>query len=232
VRVLCWNTAQGRGSSAALQLADRVAADVVLLQESFPPTKWGAAVTGAVVPGRKWGSWVLVRRGKLAQIEIDGFEGWVAAATWRRGSTTTLLASLHAPTSNKSVRRKSYVDEALLAMEGIVKKSAEATRHVIGGDFNFQFFGPLDSANSAGATKKEIAAMKHFADQGFSHVWAESHAGATLPQTLRWTKDKTIPYHCDGFLMRPFSAADAICEVLASDFVHRHSDHNAMLAII
>jgi hypothetical protein len=232
MRILCWNTAHGRGSMAALQLADRVAADVVLLQESFPPKKWGSAVTGAVVPGRKWGSWVLVRSGKLSEIDVDGFAGWVAAGTWRRASKSILLASLHSPTASEAVPRRSYIDEARLAVDTIVASSVYAKKHVIGGDFNFKFFGPTNAENAKGSSKKEIATMKHFAGLGFANAWADTHPGATLPQTLRWTKDRTIPYHCDGLLERPFVAADAICEVISSDFIRRHSDHNAVLAVI
>jgi hypothetical protein len=51
------------------------------------------------------------------------------------------------------------------------------------------------------------------------NVWADCHPGAVLPQTLRWSKDKLVPYHCDGILARPLVAADAICEVLASAFI-------------
>ncbi len=232
MRILTWNTAQGRGSSAALQLADRVAADVVLLQESFPPKTWAGAVAGAVVPGRKWGSWVLVRSGKLTEVEVNGFTGWVAAANWRRSSKSTLLASLHSPTSSESSPRRSYIDEARGAVDMIVQNSPREKRHVIGGDFNFKFFGPTTAENAKGSSKKEIATMQHFASLGFSNVWADCHPGASLPQTLRWTKDRSIPYHCDGLLVRPFDPSRAICEVLSSDFVHRHSDHNAVLAVI
>lgn len=232
MRILSWNTAHGRGSSAALQLADRVAAEVVLLQESFPPKKWGTAVAGSVVPGRKWGSWVLVRSGKLSEVEIDGFTGWVAAATWQRSRKATLLASLHSPTSSESSPRRSYIDEARGAVDAILNACPHQGKHVIGGDFNFKFFGPTNAENAKGSSQKEIATMKHFAGLGFANVWADTHPGAALPQTLRWTKDRTIPYHCDGLLVRPFVASDAICEVLSSDFIHRHSDHNAVLAVI
>ncbi len=230
MRILSWNVAFGRGTKAAIELADRVAADIVLLQEASRPPRWGTARLGCEVAGRKWGSWILVRDGKLKAIPVDTFEGWVCAAEWRRATGSVVVASLHSPTSNKSHPRKSYVEEASRAVAAIHGASSAARSCVIGGDFNFKLFGPSKASQLKGAAKREVDATLAFKKLGFANAWADSHAGAPLPQTLRWSKDKTVPYHCDGLLVRPFVADRAVCEVLSSEFITRHSDHNALFA--
>jgi endonuclease/exonuclease/phosphatase family metal-dependent hydrolase len=55
---------------------------------------------------------------------------------------------------------------------------------------------------------------------------------APLPQTLRWARNKTTPYHCDGiFLDRrcmPFLQA---ASVLVDESWAELSDHNPVLAV-
>jgi hypothetical protein len=97
--VLTWNTAGARGTAAAVALADRLRADVVLLQEAHPTGVWPGPLLGAAVAGRPWGSWILVRRGELHDIALPHYAGWVAGAQWRRAGHggTLFLFSIQCP---------------------------------------------------------------------------------------------------------------------------------------
>jgi hypothetical protein len=44
-------------------------------------------------------------------------------------------------------------------------------------------------------------------------------------------REPTTPFHCDGFLVRGFGEAAIACDVISSEFVVRHSDHNALFLL-
>src|SRR5476649_2279993 len=123
MNVLTWNTAFGRATPAAVVLARRLAADVVLLQEAEPTGLWDGAIVGARVPNRAWGSWVLVRAGTLEEISVAGYAGWVSGATWRNGhSPDTYVFSVHSPTSSQNEPRRTYVAESAQIVLGICEQ--------------------------------------------------------------------------------------------------------------
>jgi hypothetical protein len=57
------------------------------------------------------------------------------------------------------------------------------------------------------------------------------HPGSPLAQTLRWSGNRSTPYHCDG-IFAPRALRDRLlkCEVLAGPPWERLSDHNPVLA--
>src|SRR5437588_38327 len=113
MKILSWNAHCGRGTAAAIELADRLAADVLMLQEATSAEFKDRTVIGAVVPGCTWGSWITVRVGSLEPIAIEHYLGWVAGAQWFHDpGDCTYLFSIHSPTSYKNDIRGSYVTEA------------------------------------------------------------------------------------------------------------------------
>ena len=231
MKVLTWNTAFARGTSAAVALADRVGADVVLLQEAQPTGVWPGPLIGAAVPRRPWGSWVLVRTGVLHEIALAHYAGWVAGAQWRRTDADgpTYVFSIHSPTPNAHERRGGYVAEAVKIVAAICEHVPATGRLVIGGDFNLKSLGERLASEPIRVDTAERRALHAFRTRGLSIAWRDVHPRRALPQTLRWSGAPTTPFHCDGFLTRGFPTAAMGCDIICSEGETRVSDHNPVV---
>ena len=66
---------------------------------------------------------------------------------------------------------------------------------------------------------------------GLISCWQAANPNRDLPQTLRWSRDQAIPYHCDGIFVPDawYRYLDQ-CEVLASPLWEELSDHNPVVA--
>lgn len=63
------------------------------------------------------------------------------------------------------------------------------------------------------------------------NCWQEANPNQPLHQTLRWTGDRTIPYHCDGiFVPKAWKNRLQSCVVLTGEDWNRLSDHNPVAA--
>jgi endonuclease/exonuclease/phosphatase family protein len=233
VRILSWNTAFGRGTAAAIKLANNLDVDAVLLQEAAPGELWQGTLTGDNVPGREWGSWVLLRHRTIEPIPIDGYAGWVSGGRWlgeaAASDTAIFLFSVHSPTPNATVGRRSYVAESRRIVSAICEAVPSTARLVIGGDFNFKSFGNRIGSEVVRSDAAELEVLAAFRSLGLSNVWQDCHPGEPLPQTLRWKGSPSTPYHCDGFLMRGWNGEKVACEVMPDETVFDHSDHNPVL---
>lgn len=230
MRVLTWNTHAARGTSAAIAFAARAAVDVVLLQEAQPINLWTGSLVGARVPGRYWGSWVMVRTGVLEEISIPSYVGWVAGAQWRLGDDDPVyLFSIHSPTRNKSERRSGYVAESIKIVDAICEVVPSNALLVIGGDFNFKSLGERLPSEAIQTNDSELRALQDFRKRGLSIAWRDLHPQQELPQTLRWSRAPTTPFHCDGFLTRCCTRAEMTCDVVSSESESRFSDHNPVV---
>jgi exonuclease III len=226
-----WNTARASGTSAAVALADRVGADVVLLQEAAPASLWTGTLVGAAVPNRPWGSWIMVRNGVLTEVVVANYAGWVAGARWcgEEDGATTYLFSIHSPTNNANERRDNYVRESVKIVSAICEQVPPDARLVIGGDFNFTSFGERLASEPIQMEREELEALQDFRRRGLTIAWRDLYSQQALPQTLRWSGAPTRPYHCDGFLTRGYSHAGMSCEVLCSEDDISTSDHNPII---
>ena len=66
---------------------------------------------------------------------------------------------------------------------------------------------------------------------GLHNCWQTANPDQPLSQTLRWTGDRTIPYHCDGiFVPRSWKDRLKSCDVIAGEEWNRLSDHNPVVA--
>ncbi len=233
MKLLSWNTAYGRGTAAAIELADRVGADVLMLQEGQPGDLWRGKAVGARVVDHAWGSWVLTRSGSLEPIAITGYSGWVSGARWWRYGADVdeplYLFSVHSPTPSRNEPRATYVAESRSIVATICACVPTTAPLLIGGDFNFRSLGQRLPSETIQTEHAELEALQEFRGHGLSVAWQDCHRGEPLCQTLRWVKDPAVPYHCDGFLTRNLELAHVRCDVLLPESDVPHSDHNAIL---
>ena len=232
--LLTWNVESGRGTETALRVADQLAADVLLLQETALVLNWQGAACCGQVQQRAWGSAVLVRHGSLQPLPVAAYSGWVTGARWRPGRAdfpqAIDLFSIHSPTSSDQAPRAGYVAESLQIVRAICAMDTTDVPLVIGGDFNFKSFGERLPSERLATSRSELEALREFRDLGFCVAWRDAHPGLPLPQTLRWKGARATPYHCDGFLLRGIDVRTIQCEVLSSGFVTRQSDHNPLVS--
>jgi endonuclease/exonuclease/phosphatase family metal-dependent hydrolase len=233
MKLLTWNTKYGRGTPAALALARSLDVDGVLLQEASPDRDWSGPMIGATVAEREWGSWVLLRAGRVEPVDIDGYAGWVAGGrvTGPEGADTgeAYVFSVHSPTGEPGSPRASYVEESLRIVTAVCAKVPPRVPLIIGGDFNFKSLGVRAASAVLRNTRQERQALRQFQELGLSLAWQDCHPGQPLPQTLRWTRNPATAFHCDGFLFRDCGAMTVRCDVLRSPEIAAASDHNPVV---
>ena len=213
--------------------------DLLLVQESYahhehlPPLQYpnaGKRSAWEIAENNTWGSAVFSRSGSVKLIAVPNFPGWVvgaevSGASWQVGVADPLLAfSIHTPS-----RGQPYWKQVNKLLDEI-KEVARGRELVIGGDFN------LTVSNWPGpdrpTCKQDLAIQTRLADEfGLVNCWQAANPCQPLCQTLRWTGNRTIPYHCDGiFVPRSWKARLESCVVLAGEEWDRLSDHNPVVA--
>lgn len=228
VKLLSWNLNTNRGRAVLDAVMARVEPDVLLLQESARPPGTEGACCGRVVPGYRWGSWVVARRGTIRTMRIAGYEGWVSGGMLAIDDARVYVFSIHTPGSRPGLRRLSYVKESRRFVDAILARVPRSATLIIGGDFNFSIGERVDG-DPRPIRPSELAALRAFRDEGFSIAWRDMNRERPLAQTLRWMREPSTPYHCDGFLVRARGAPVASCRVLDDPTLHGHSDHNPVL---
>ena len=226
---MSWNLEQGRGDDAWQSLAREVSAELMLLQEASEPKVSVPPIWNAV-PGRLWGSAIVVENGSLASLPVlEEYKGWLVGARWHsenwRVPKGAHVFSLHAPTSSKETPRRSYVGEVRSIVDWILKVTPESAPLLIGGDFNFKSLGERVAGESLGDARDELVALSSFREKKLLVAWRDLNPGVALPQTLRWKGNRATPFHCDGYLIRGFDRTDLSCDVHTSERFHRASDH-------
>jgi hypothetical protein len=234
LRLFSWNGRAGAASGAWQSIAG--GADLVFLQEMAAPDTARPHLWDAV-PGRRWGSALVAKRGRVAQVPIVGYEGWVVGGRVEGlgkvgGDESFFAFSVHVPSPGLLFRRKSYAREAVSIAARIRKEIGKSATLILGGDFNIAM-GYRESGSVPSMSTAERRALDTLRDarQPLVPLWQCCNAGKVLPQTLRWMKAPAVPYHCDGFFVPPQLVKGASCEVPEpSDAVRRASDHNPVVA--
>src|SRR5262245_11640736 len=213
--------------------------DLLLVQESYvqdehlPPRSYPDAHRQSVwkmAAKNSWGSAVFSRTGSLKRFGVSGFAGWVigaeiSGASWQARSADPILAfSVHAPSMGKSYSKQ--VNKVL----DKIKRLAGRREIIIGGDFNVTVSHWCDSERPV--SKQDLAIQARLAEEfGLLNCWQEANPDQPLQQTLRWTGNRTIPYHCDGiFVPRSWKDRLQSCVVLTGPLWNRLSDHNPVVA--
>ena len=183
--------------------------DLLLVQESGPqdqhlpllsyPDLQGQSVWEMAPPNR-WGSAVFSTTGTVKQHQLSRFNGWVVGAEitglmWRRKRHRPLLVfSVHVPYGPGG-----YVKQTLDLLDEIARV-ATGSDLIIGGDFNLSISPErrTEKPLSKRLTALHARLRKEF---GLMNCWQEANPGQPPAQTLRWTGNRTIPYHCDGIFV-------------------------------
>jgi endonuclease/exonuclease/phosphatase family metal-dependent hydrolase len=214
----------GRRVDPARVLQD-TRADVLLLQEAPPPERRpDIDVLWTPAPERRWGSAIVVSRGRLEPLRVNRHAGWVVAARWQlEGRAPVDLVSIHVPQGPGG-----FVAGVHAVLDGL--HGRRAADLVIGGDFNVCVSRRHHTGGPA--RDPELALLARLGDEfGVFGCWDALHPRARPPQTLRWSGDRSIPYHCDGLFV-PVAWRDRLqrCVVLGSERWQRRSDHLPVLA--
>jgi endonuclease/exonuclease/phosphatase family metal-dependent hydrolase len=234
MRLFSWNLNRGRAAGAWQAIARDHGADVVLLQEATKP-QWEGVCEWEAVPPQPWGSGVIATDGQLQRVEVPGYKGWVTGARWSRGTKASVkevyVFSIHSPTHHKEAPRRSYIREARTIVDRINRVVPGGAPLIIGGDFNFASLGERVDGERLATHADEQKALDEFRTNGFLVAWRDLHPAAPLAQTLRWTGNKTTPFHCDGYLVRGLEASRLTCEVLLNEQFDAVSDHRPLTLV-
>src|SRR5262245_51891487 len=188
------------------KLIEEHGVDLLLAQESGPPDHYlsplvhpdlqDQAVWDMATPNR-WGSAIFSTTGAVKQLHLPRFNGWVVGAeinglSWRRKRHRALLVfSVHIPYGPGG-----YVTQAQALLDEIARLAA-GNDLIIGGDFNLSI-SPGHRADKP-LSKREAATHARLREEfGLMNCWQEANPGQPPAQTLRWTGNRMIPYHCDG----------------------------------
>jgi len=224
-----------------VKMIEGQAVDLLLVQESFDyhehlqalqyPDARSQSVWEKVEKSR-WGSAVFSRNGSVKPIRVKGFPGWVvgakiSGAAWQTGIADPLLVfSLHIPHGAGG-----YSGQVIKVLDEIKQVSRDQAL-VLGGDFNITVSKGCGSKRRM--TKKESAIQTRLSEEfGLLNTWEAANRDLPPHQTLRWSGDRTIPYHCDGIFV-PKSWKDRLksCVVLSGEEWNSLSDHNPVVAHI
>jgi endonuclease/exonuclease/phosphatase family metal-dependent hydrolase len=204
-------------------------ADLLLLQEAAGFSAGSSQLVWQPVRSRNWGSAIRVAHGRLEPIPVPGFDGWVAGAQWLAPHVNALgVFSVHAPhgVGGYCGRMHHILDAIALAAQ-----RAGLREIVLGGDFNIC----ISARSHRGALRaRDHAVQQRLHDEfGLINVWDRLHPRMQPAQTLRWTGDPSVPYHCDGlFVPQHWATALRHCVVLRSARWCARSDHNPVVATL
>jgi exonuclease III len=209
---------------------------LLLVQESYPPEEhlppllYPQARSRSVwkpVAGNSWGSGIYSTHGNVTQVDLAGFEGWVAGAEVNglpADSKPMLVFSVHAPTGAESYSKS--VNKILDRIASV----SQGRETIIGGDFNLAISKSNDPSKPD--SKHDAAIQARLRDEfGLINCWQTVHPDIPPAQTLRWSRDRKTPYHCDALFV-PAAWRDRLltCEVLSGDSWNKMSDHNPVVA--
>jgi len=236
LRIVTWNFLSGGSVRRAAHwelIRDRLAPDVLFAQECRPDPAAGdwADRLWARAVGRGWGTGLYVANGAISRIPVPGFTGWVTGGEVDRRKWPTRrplrVFSIHCPPGQHGyVKTMGRILDRLAPI-------ARAADLVLGGDFNV----------AAGARRAdELVRMSNGERQLLDRLsvefrliacWQTMHPAVALAQTLRWTGNRSLPYHCDGIFV-PARWRDRLdsCEVVRGLEWERLSDHNPVFAVL
>jgi exonuclease III len=222
-----------------LRMIEDHSVDLLLVQETYhhqehlPESRYAHAWERSawqMVKHNGWGSAVYSASGSVKRIGVNGFAGWVVGAEiqeakWQAGLCESLLVfSVHAPANGKT-----YAYQVNRILDRI-KSLARQRQIVIGGDFNITISGCKKSERPI--RNKNLQIQARLVDEfGLVNCWQAANPNQPLCQTLRWTGNRTIPYHCDGlFVPKAWLNRLTSCDVLMGKEWNQLSDHNPVVA--
>jgi endonuclease/exonuclease/phosphatase family metal-dependent hydrolase len=221
------------------KLLDDFNPDFILAQETFDPCcdsyaehfiqkGKGNSIIWRPVPA-KWGSAVVATRHELTEIPINGFEGWVVGARvadFRIGDEAPrplMVFSIHTPSPGPYEQKVHEILDRIMEI-------SRGSEILIGGDFNITtaFRHPTEEEKN---TEGELTILRRLRTElGLTNALQAAQPNKKLPQTLRWSGNKNIPYHCDGiFVPHSWLRHLKSCDVITEGWSDK-SDHFPILA--
>jgi endonuclease/exonuclease/phosphatase family metal-dependent hydrolase len=240
MNVACYNLRFGGNAANRVhwqRIIDAANPDVFLAQETCHPDAYlnseqlrdfRGRLHWAQVKNVRWGSAVFVRSGRVTPLVIAGFEGYVTGVEvrgfgWPLPPRRVLrVFSAHVPAPY--VRPMHAILDAIKALP-----NADDCDHVIGGDFNL-----TTGVRHPGEKRQQhnLFLLERMRKEfNLMNTWQIANPNRDLPQTLRWGRDKSEPYHCDAIFAPAawYRHLDS-CEVLSSPQWDALSDHNPVVA--
>ena len=210
----------------------RLSPDVLLTQEARPPPgEAGAHATALWTEAlRGWGTGLYAPKLQIKPIPIRGFRGWITGGELclaRPPARPVRIFSIHCPPGEHG-----YIHTAHRMLDRFRPMAREADL-ILGGDFTVAVGvrGPDEPVKMSNA---ERAVMARLTDElGLLPCWQTANPALPLGQTLRWSGNRTAPYHCDGiFIPRAWKTRLASCQIFAGPEWEQLSDHNPVLAVL
>lgn len=215
--------------------------DLVLAQETFNPQDYFPNTFPQNLPSviwapvsEKWGSAIYSARHKLSPVHVPDFEGWVAGGRIDdllvgEVSKPFYLFSAHAPTAGRDEKKVSY-EKRVHEMLDRVHEITNGADILIAGDFNLDT-AVRHSSEELKNKKAELVIIDRLRKEfGLINSWQALHPNTNLPQTLRWSSDKSKPYHCDGiFIPHSWVRYLESCDIVSDGWTEL-SDHNPIVA--
>jgi endonuclease/exonuclease/phosphatase family metal-dependent hydrolase len=167
--------------------------------------------------------------GPIREIPVAGFEGWVVGAEITAPPWST-DRPVHAFSIHGPVGERGYVRTMHTILDQIAASSAGADL-ILGGDFNL-VVGYRKPGERIRMTRGEREILERLReDFDLASCWQAAHPNRPLAQTLRWSADRSAPYHCDGIFV-PSAWLDRLvsCRVVRGSRWNTLSDHNPVLA--
>ncbi|MFO0585077.1 MAG: hypothetical protein U0229_22600 [Anaeromyxobacter sp.] len=232
MRIATYNFLVGGSARRARQwerLHERLAPDVIFAQEAPEPPPGRGVALWQRARGRRWGSGVWLATGSIVPLPVRGFAGWVVggevALPGRHARRPLRVFSIHCPAgAHGYVRTLGTILDRLARL-------GEGAELLVGGDLNV-VAGYRDLGERVRMLRAEERLLDRFAaDLGLVPAWQAMHPGEPLAQTLRWSGDRSMPYHCDGiFVPRAWVRRLVSAEVVTGRLWTRLSDHNPVVA--
>ena len=175
----------------------------------------------------RWGTGMFVRAGRLTPITVPHFDGWVVGGEIRspRWSLRPVrIFSVHGPAGERG-----YVRTMHAILDRILDFQADADL-ILGGDFNVAV-GRRPAGDPCPFSRGERELLDRIEGElDLVSCWQTANPGRRLAQTLRWCRNPSTPYHCDGiFVPRAWSSRLVSCRVVRGSRWTRLSDHNPVV---
>lgn len=218
------------------QVIQTIDPDIFLVQETCDPRLYIAAeawencrhqVHWVRATNMTWGSAIFVKSGSINSISIPAdFEGYLVGVELDEFEWTATLKPLRLFSIHAQVPYKRTVNQIL----DFIASLPDDRELIIGGDFNLTTgvrhpSEPLQDNNIwlLERLRKEFNLLS---------CWQAANPNRDLTQTLRWSRDKTKPYHCDG-IFAPACWYQNLeeCKVLSGPTWDSLSDHNPVVAV-
>jgi hypothetical protein len=217
-----------RAFAPALVLAQECRAPAVAPGERFR-TRATDTILWQPVAGRRWGSALLSRAGTVTAVAVTGFEGWVVGGEVHGsglGDGRPIRSfSIHGPAGERGYIRTMHEILDRIAL------FADGADLVLGGDFNV-VVGYRQPREKLKVSRGERSILDRLTREfALVSCWQAANPDRPLAQTLRWTANRSAPYHCDGIFV-PATWLDRLvsCRVVRGSRWNALSDHNPVIA--